>query len=303
MEKRAFVVAGPTASGKSDFAHKIAKALNGTVINVDSVQIYKGIETLSASPLAGLSNIDPDNCAVDGVPHKLFSIRELWDQITVTDYLKLAHEEYERAEVPVFVGGSGYYIGAIVNGMSPIPEVSDENRERARKMVMETPDAAKALLAFEFTDPQRMMRALEVFLETGRPISEWQQLPRRGAIAPTPVKILIMPHRDVLAPRIRERLRAMIRNGAINEVRKYVTLTDRAIGIDELSRVIRGEAQLEESLENLAVRTEQYAKRQRTWFRNQFDPDMSIYRIPTEKDLENVLQGRYSKGVDPECDQ
>ena len=302
MAKRAYIIAGPTASGKSDFAHRVAKALGGTIINVDSVQIYRGIEILSASPLAGMTDIDPDNCVIDGVPYKLFSIKDLWDQISVADYLRLARQEYERAEVPIFVGGSGYYINAITDGMSPVPEVSQENRDRARKIVLETPESARALTDFEFKDPQRMTRALEVFLETGRPLSEWQQLPRRGAIMPTPTKVLILPHRDVLAPRIRERLKGMIEAGAMDEVRKYARHVDRAIGIDELSRVIRGEIPLEESAENLAVRTEQYAKRQRTWFRNQYDPDIAIYRVPTEKDLEDVLQGRHNKGIDPERD-
>ena len=291
MIKRSYVIAGPTASGKSDFAHRIAKALGGTIINADSVQIYRGIEVLSASPLAGIDAPDPDNVVIEGVPYKLFSIRDLWDQISVSDYLNLAQKEYDRAEVPIFVGGSGYYINALLTGMSPVPEVSQENRDRARKMVAEAPEAARALTDFEFKDPQRMSRALEVFLETGRPLSEWQQLPRRGAIHPTPKKILIMPHRDILSPRIRERLKEMIANGAMEEVRKYAAHTDRAIGIDELARVIRGETTLDESLENLACRTDQYAKRQRTWFRNQYDPDIAIYRLTTDKDLEDVLSG------------
>lgn len=286
--KKSYIVAGPTASGKSDFAHNLAQSLGGTIINADSVQIYKGIEILSANPFAN-REYRIQSPEIDGVPYKLFSIRDLSEQITVTEYLELAREEYERAEIPIFVGGTGYYIGAILNGMSPIPEVSAENREKARRMVSEAPAAARTLTDFEFQDPQRMARALEVFLETGRSISEWQLLPRKGAIIPNPTKILIMPHKEILAPRIRTRIEQMIANGAIEEARKNIDYTDRAIGIEELARFIKGEISMEDALENLAVRTDQYAKRQRTWFKNQYNPNIEILHIPTDKDMENIV--------------
>ena len=103
----------------------------------------------------------------------------------------------------MFVGGTGFYINAILKGMSPVPEISNENRDKARAIVQEYPDAAKKLLInadskFDSFDPQRMARALEVFLETGRPLSEWQSLPRKGAIAPDALKIFINPHKDIL---------------------------------------------------------------------------------------------------------
>jgi tRNA dimethylallyltransferase len=156
MAKKSYIVAGPTASGKSDFAHKLAKKIGGTIINADSVQIYKGIENISASPMSEVGS----PMSIDGVPYRLFSIKELSEQMNVSEYLELARAEFEAADVPVFVGGSGYYINAIINGISPIPAVSDENRNRARKIVAETPDAARQLTDFEFTDPQRMARAL-----------------------------------------------------------------------------------------------------------------------------------------------
>ena len=280
MVKKSFIIAGPTASGKSDFAHRLAQRMGGTIINADSVQIYKGIENIAASPL-----IDD----LGNVPYKLFSIKEVGEQIAVAEYLDLAKKEYDAAEVPIFVGGSGYYINVIINGMSPIPEVSEENRIRARQMVLEAPDAARKLTDFEFRDPQRMSRALEVFLETGRPLSEWQQLPRRGAIKPTPIKVLVMPDRELLAERIRARLDVMLDNGGLDEVRKYIDFPDRAIGIEEIGKFLRGEITKEEAVENWSVRTIQYAKRQRTWFRNQFDEDIFIPRVPRNEDLDLIM--------------
>jgi tRNA dimethylallyltransferase len=286
MAKISYIVAGPTASGKSGFAHELAKKIGGTIINADSVQIYRGIENISASPFAGRA----PRPEIDGIPYRLYSIKDLSERITVAEYLELARAEFDAAAVPVFVGGSGYYINAIINGMSPIPEVSGENRARARKMVAEAPEAARRLTDFGFADPQRTARALEVLLETGRPISEWQALPRRGAVRPTPVKILVSPPKETLAERIRARLPEMLAGGGMDEVKKHIGFPDRAIGIEEVGKYVRGEISLDEALDNWALRTRQYAKRQRTWFENQYRPDAKIMRTPTSEDLDRIVQ-------------
>jgi len=287
MAKKSYIVAGPTASGKSDFAHKLAKRVGGTVVNADSVQIYRGVENLSASPFAGM-DAAKNNSEIDGVPYRLFSTKDLSEHISVTDYLALARAEFDTANIPVFVGGSGYYINSILKGLSPVPEVSLDNRARARKMVEEAPDAAKKLTDYEFKDPQRIARALEVFLETGRQLTEWQQLPRRGAIRPAPFKILLMPPREALDERIRARLDVMI-TGGLDEARANAGFSNRAIGIEMLGKFLSGELTEIEARNVWAERTCQYAKKQRTWFRNQFDPDFVIPRFPTDQDLENVL--------------
>ncbi len=294
MKIRSYIIAGPTASGKSDFAVALARKLGGVVINCDSVQIYKGIENISASPLA--EKID------ESVSHKLFSIIPLTQQINVAQYLQLARKEYDAAiqsgKPAIFVGGTGFYINALVNGISPIPEISDDNRKRAREMVRDYPDAAKQLLLnadpkFDSFDPQRMSRALEVFLETGRPLSEWQSLPRRGAIAPDAIKILINPHKEIIAARIAARVPIMIAHGALDEARAALTAgwdTGRAIGADEAAKFIQGKITEKEMITNWIVRTNQYAKRQRTWFKHQLGADIEIGHIPTDKDLENVCK-------------
>ncbi len=287
MSKNSYIIAGPTASGKSDFAHALAKRISGVVINADSVQIYRGIENISASPMAGNSQ------EIDGVPYRLFSILPLGEQISVADYLEMARREYDDAiakgQVPIFVGGSGFYINALVNGISPMPEVSPANRRRAREMIK---NGATLPDGFIMQDPQRSARSLEVFLETGRPLSEWQKQPRRGAIVPTPFKILINPSRDELRDRIATRVPQMISAGALDEARAVIAAgwdEKRAIGASELCKVMRGEENMDTAIANWVTRTNQYAKRQQTWFRGQYAADLEIKNVPTDQDVDLVI--------------
>ncbi|MCL2369387.1 MAG: hypothetical protein FWC83_01795, partial [Alphaproteobacteria bacterium] len=251
-----------------------------------------GIENISASPFANGTPKDID--------YRLFSILSLTEQLSVVDYLELAQKEYNdtisAGKTPIFVGGTGFYIRAITDGISPMPEIGADARTRARDMVAHYPDAARELLKnadpeFSFTDPQRMGRALEVFLETGRALSEWQKLPKRGAIAPDACKILINPHKDILIKRIAERIPLMIDGGAMIEARAVIDAnwdTGRAIGADELVRFLKGEIDIKTATKNWIIRTNQYAKRQRTWFRNQFNADVEIGHVPTNDDLELI---------------
>lgn len=279
-----YIIAGPTASGKSDFAHNLARQVNGIIINCDSVQIYKGIENISASPFAGKTITDK----IDGVPYRLFSILSLEEQISVADYLRMARQEYDAAiksgYTPIFVGGTGYYINAIIKGISPMPEVSEKNREKARLLVKENLISARKMLpdSFKAMDPQRIARALEVFFETGKHITDWQKLPRQGAINPTPHKILINPSSDVLRKRIADRIPKMLAGGAIEEAKKIIKFgwnESRAIGAVQLCSFLRGEVSQDECVKNWITKTNQYAKRQKTWFRIQFVPDEEIKNI------------------------
>lgn len=279
-----YIIAGPTASGKSDFAHNLARQVNGIIINCDSVQIYKGIENISASPFAGKTITDK----IDGVPYRLFSILSLEEQISVADYLRMARQEYDAAiksgYTPIFVGGTGYYINAIIKGVSPMPEVSEKNREKARLLVKENLISARKMLpdSFKAMDPQRIARALEVFFETGKHITDWQKLPRQGAINPTPHKILINPSSDVLRKRIADRIPKMLAGGAIEEAKKIIKFgwnESRAIGAAQLCSFLRGEVSQDECVKNWITKTNQYAKRQKTWFRIQFVPDEEIKNI------------------------
>ena len=276
-----YIITGPTASGKSEYAHKLAQDINGVIINCDSVQIYRGIENISASPFAGRELSDN----IGGIPYRLFSILPLSAQISVANYLDMARREYEAALTagftPIFVGGTGYYINAILQGISPIPEVSEENRARARDLVAGDLNAARKLLPKEFkaTDPQRVARALEVFFETGRHLTEWQALPRVGAIIPTPYKVLINPEVNELRNRIAARIPNMIENGALDEAKKIIASgwdAKRAIGATQLCDFVKGKISQQQCIEDWINKTNQYAKRQRTWFRTQFAADEEI---------------------------
>lgn len=297
MNTKAYIITGPTASGKSDFAHELARQTNGTVINCDSVQIYRGIEAISASPFANRTTFDE----IDGIPYRLFSILPLTEQISVSDYLRLARTEYENAigagRTPIFVGGTGYYINALINGISPMPDVSNESRARARALVENDLTAARGLLPPEFsaTDPQRVARAVEVFFETGRHITEFQTMPRVGAVAPNAKRVLINPDSVILRERIAARIPLMLSSGALAEAQSVIDSgwdENRAIGASQLCKFIRGEITESECVQNWITRTNQYAKRQRTWFRTQYSPDIVIDHCPTADDVAILLNNR-----------
>ena len=289
-KQKSYIITGPTASGKSEFAHRLAKRIGGAIINCDSVQIYRGIENISASPFAGRSITDE----IDGVPYRLFSILTLDKQISVADYIKMAREQYDdviaHGYVPIFVGGTGYYINGIINGISEIPEISNENRRRARELVARDINAARAMVpGCVATDPQRVARAVEVFYQTGTHLSDWQKMPRMGAIMPTPFRILINPPTDELRMRIAARIPKMIDGGALDEA-KYILANNfdprRAIGAEQLCAYLRGTISRDVAIENWVIKTNQYAKRQRTWFKTQFLADLTIDHIPNNDDLD-----------------
>ena len=294
MKHSAYIITGPTASGKSNFAHQLARRVDGTIINCDSVQIYRGIENISASPFANRPITD----CIDDIPYRLFSILPLTEQISVAQYLELARHEYSNAisanRTPIFVGGTGYYINALINGISPMPDVSAENRIRARQMVAENIDVARSMLPAEFTatDPQRVARAVEVFLQTGHHLTEFQDMPRVGAVIPNAFRILINPPTDILRYRIANRIPEMLSGGAMAEAQRIIDSgwdERRAIGAGQLCALLRGEKSQQDCITDWINKTNQYAKRQRTWFRTQFNPDIVIDYTPTETDIELVV--------------
>lgn len=294
IHNKAIIITGPTASGKSDFAHELACRIQGTIINCDSVQIYRGIENISASPFAR-RKITSD---IGGVPYRLFSVLDLNSQLSVAEYLNFARRQYNDAintgRTPIFVGGTGYYVNAILNGISPMPDVSDENRMRARKLVETDIVGARKMLpdTFIYTDPQRVARALEVLLETGRHITEFQSAPRVGAVASDAYKILVSPGIDVLRSRIVARIPLMLTGGALAEAQTIIDNNqnpNRAIGAAQLCAYLRGDMNKDECIKNWITKTSQYAKRQRTWFRTQFAADTVIENTPSDTDLDFVM--------------
>lgn len=162
-----------------------------------------------------------------------------------------------------------------------MPDISDDVRRRARELVAADIDAARRMLpaAFTATDPQRVARAVEVFLQTGRHITEFQNAPRAGAIAPDAYKILINPPLDVLRGRIATRVPKMLAGGAVTEGRAVIDSgwdARRAIGAAQMVAYLRGEIDMDTCVQNWITKTNQYAKRQRTWFRTQFAADIVL---------------------------
>ncbi|MBR6838234.1 MAG: tRNA (adenosine(37)-N6)-dimethylallyltransferase MiaA [Alphaproteobacteria bacterium] len=299
MKTRDYIIVGPTASGKSGFADRLARRINGVIINCDSVQIYRGIENISASPFAeNLEQIATQT--LNGVPYKLFSVLDLSTQQSVSDYLKMAQHEYDIAKQAgrpvIFVGGTGYYANALLNGISQIPNVDDESRRRARELVAHDINAARKMLPadFRYTDAQRVARALEVFFQTGHHITEYQKNARVGAVLPNDtVKILINPDAKILRERIAGRIPEMLSGGAIDEARAIIQNNwnpSRAIGAVQLVDFLNGKTDRDTAIQNWITKTNQYAKRQRTWFRTQFSPDIVFDHVPTDADTELVLQ-------------
>jgi tRNA dimethylallyltransferase len=295
MTTKSYIIAGPTASGKSDFAHALARRMGGAIINADSVQVYKGIEHLSASPLAD----KPD----DDVPYALYSITRPESPLSAGEWARMARAEYDRAiaagRVPIFVGGAGFYLAAIMQGFSDIPKISADARERARSMPgayeflqKQDPEWAAKIAP---GDTQRIARGVEVFLETGRPLSEWQRRPRVRVLPAEPRKVLLLPPRDVVRQRIADRMPALARK-VIDEVRAIMDLPRelpvmRADGVLEIAAYLRGEISYDAAVERWRMKIIRgNMKRQYTWFRTQFSADVEISRAPADADIEHVLQ-------------
>lgn len=279
-EVRAILIAGPTASGKSAFAIDLAQRVGGVIINADSMQIYRELRILTARP-------DPTEEAQ--ARHLLFGFRSAADPYSVGQWLEDAAAALEHAEdaglVPIFTGGTGLYFKALLEGLSPVPEIPEEIRERWRaRAAQEDSKTLHRLLAerdpvmasrLRPSDPQRIVRALEVLEATGRSLAEWQAEPGVPFLQEEGVeKFVISPDRAELYRRCEVRAERMLAEGALEEVRQLLDMklkaelpAMRAIGVQPLAAHLRGELSLDEALARLKLETRRYAKRQLTWAR------------------------------------
>jgi tRNA dimethylallyltransferase len=275
----ALIVAGPTASGKSALALELAERLRGTIINADAMQCYCGLRVLTARPT-------PEDEA--RAPHRLYGVRSAAEPGSVAWWRDAALAEMaaarEAGRLPILTGGSGLYFASLTEGLAAIPDPGPEARAEARSLLKEIgPAALYARLAatdpatavrLRPTDGQRIARAWEVWIGTGTSLAEWQT--RAGPRAPWRfAAIFIDPPRTELRTAISARLKAMLRDGALDEVRALLALNldpalpaMRAHGVPELSAYLRGEATLEEARRRIELATGQYTKRQATWFRH-----------------------------------
>jgi tRNA dimethylallyltransferase len=294
------LIAGPTASGKSALAIRLAQTLGGVVINADSMQVYRDLRTITARPT-------PEEEAL--VPHRLFGHVDGATNYSVGRYLADAVEVLRSlgpTQIPIFAGGTGLYFKALTAGLSAIPAVPDAVRDQVRRESegVETPELHRLLAAgdpdtaamLRPTDRLRIQRALEILAATGRPLVSFRGERQPPALAGCRmVKFFMEPDRDELRRRIDARFLAMMENGALDEVRALAERhldpmlpVMRAHGVPSLLAFLRGEVKLEEAIARGQSDTRRYAKRQFTWFRHQL-PDWTWVR--PDGALEAVLDG------------
>ena len=280
------IIAGPTASGKSAKALGLAHDLDGVIINCDSMQIYDDLPILSAQPSAA---------DLASAPHRLYAALHPNDVCSAGNWREMAQPVIEEVikdgKTPIICGGTGLYIRALMEGLSPMPDIPDDVRERVVARY-ENEGAEKFYADLEARDPvmaqrfhvnhkARIIRAMEVLEATGKSLAEWQERPREAPPENWSFEVhKVLPERDVLYARCNERFLWMMENGALEEVEAFdqrlqngevkdgVPLT-KALGFKNLRSFLRGEMSKEEAIEKSQTDTRQYAKRQMTWLRNQ----------------------------------
>ena len=283
-ERDAILIPGPTASGKSALAVRLAGEHGGVVVNADSMQVYDTLNVLTARP-------QPED--MGGIEHRLYGHVPAGRAYSTGDWLREAAavvaELRERKRLPVFVGGTGLYFRALTGGLSDMPAIPDDLRERLRgRLAEEGAEALHAALAardpetaarLKPGDGQRIVRALEVLEATGKSISAFQSASGPAVIdAARAQKIVVLPDRAVLADRIDRRFAGMLETGAVDEVKALLSQdlspampAMKAIGVPQIAAMLAGKMGEAEVIARGAAATRQYAKRQMTWFRNQLD--------------------------------
>lgn len=276
------LIAGPTAGGKSALAIARALALDGVVVNADSMQVYEGLRIVTARP-------DTDDLAT--VPHRLYGHVSPERSHSVARWLDEAAEclagTREAGRVPVFVGGTGLYFSALVNGISDIPEPEADIRKHWRQKGLENPQTLHVELArrdpeaaaqLRPSDVQRLIRALEVFDSTGKSILQFhRESASQSLLAGARIEAhLVSPARAELHQRINHRFDLMMKAGALGEVEALLARNlpehlpvMKAIGVPQLAAHVAGKISLETAVERAKAASRQYAKRQSTFFRNQ----------------------------------
>ena len=273
------VIAGPTASGKTALAVRLAQALHGEVVSADSMQIYKGMDIATAKPTAA---------EMDGIPHYLLDFLNPSESFSVARYAKLAREAIReiasRGKQPILAGGTGLYLNAVTQSIQFLDQ-SGEPQVRDRLSREAGQEGSGALLArLQRVDPQtagrlhpndvtRIVRALELYETTGQTITAQNE---RSRLAPPPYELryigLYFADRQKLYDRINRRVDEMLARGLVEEARRFYgdrmgNTAVQAIGYKELTPYLEGKCTLEDAVEKLKRETRRYAKRQMTWFR------------------------------------
>ena len=278
-QSKIILISGPTASGKSKFAVKIAKKIEGEIINVDSMQVYKTLKILTARP----NKEEQKN-----IKHHLYGVVDLNEKFSTGQWLELAIKKIKsvqkKKKIPILVGGTGLYFQSLINGLVKIPEIPLKFRNKVRLMSKREGQKKfyKKLLKldpkvkdkFDPNDTQRSIRAYEIKSYTDISMYDWLARTESEFKNSDFLKLYIETKREKLIERINLRTLNMINGGAINEVKKFLKLkirkdqsVNKVIGIAELTQYLNHEVTLEEAKELISIKTRQYAKRQATWAR------------------------------------
>ena len=290
-QSKIILIAGPTASGKSNFAIKLAKKIDGEIINADSMQVYKQLKILTARP----NTKDQKK-----IKHHLYGIVRAHKNFSTGQWLRLVikkiKEIRKRKKVPILVGGTGLYFQSLINGLVKIPNISKKLRNKIRiiqkkygqkkfykKLLKIDP---KIKNKFNPGDVQRSIRAFEIKTYTKVSMYDWFNKTKPIYKEDIFLKFYINFERQELIKRIEKRIKKMIKKEAIQEVARFNKLrikkdhsSNKIIGIEELSKYSKNQIKLEEAKELIAIKTRQYAKRQATWARSRMvgwtkiDPD------------------------------
>jgi len=280
--KKAVIICGPTASGKTNFAHEFARKNNGEVINADSMQIYQQLPIITASPSPELKQ---------DLPYHLYNFLDIDTEFSAAKYTHAAslsiREISHRDKLPIIVGGSGMYINMLIYGFSSIPDITNDVRSQARTLhkelgseiffnLLETIDP-EVIKTLKVGDTQRVIRAYEVVKQCGKSILHYQA---QKSTLPLPEFdfdiIALMPERNFLYETCNSRFLALLNEGAIEEIRsvhqQYPSLNTtamKALGVQEIIAYTKGEITKQKAIDLATAKTRQYAKRQCTWFNNQ----------------------------------
>ena len=298
LKSKIILIYGPTASGKSNFAIKLAKKIRGEIVNADSMQVYKELKILSARPLIK----DYKN-----IKHHLYGFQSVKKNFSSGDWLKLVNKKIldikKRKKIPILVGGTGLYFKAITEGLVNIPNIPIRLRSKIRLLhkkigtkkffseLVKLDPVSKNFV--KPTDTQRVIRAYEVKSFTKRSIYDWFKSTRSDYENDDFFKIYIDFPRAELIKRIEDRTQDMIKNGAVSEVKKFIKLkvpkvktASKAIGIAEIREYLKKKIEISEVIEKISIKTRQYAKRQSTWGRGNM---MDWNKIKSE-DLNKFLK-------------
>ena len=298
LKSKIVLISGPTASGKSNFSIKLAKKINGEIINADSMQVYKELKILSARP-------DPKD--YKKIKHHLYGFHNVKNNFSTGDWLKQAikkiKEVKKRKKTPIFVGGTGLYFKALMDGLVSIPNIPIRYRNKIRTLHKELGQKKfyqkllkldpKSKDKINPTDAQRSIRAYEVKQFTKKSLHDWFKNTKSFFNKDEFFKIYIDFPRDKLIKKISKRTERMIKIGAIKEVKRFNKLkvkkdksVNKAIGINEIREYLHDKKNLSDVIEKISIKTRQYAKRQSTWSRGNM---MSWLKLPSQ-DLNKFLK-------------